>query len=210
MAHYEVNGQLITKVISLTILNEEGSVLFSRLLKPPGFPKMTQSHIHGISIGDIINAIYIDNTKEKIKMILDNKIIIGFAVINDIVALLQSGIQFKPLDVWDISRFSKFYRKTNNTLISLEKLVREIFRKKMPPYHKDKVDARATLSLFKLFEKDMLKEDIRLFKQDSETRILTHAAEIDKKILKASKPFVQKFIWNYFIEFHKTLDFMKW
>jgi len=46
--------------------------------------------------------------------------------------------------------------------------------------------------------------------EDSETRTLTRAAEIDKKILKASKPFVQKFIWNYFIEFHKTLDFMKW
>ncbi|RZL41773.1 MAG: hypothetical protein EOP00_24325 [Pedobacter sp.] len=47
----------------------------------------------------------------------------------------QSGINVDPEVIYDISLFPQFSRKLDNSIISLEKLVAEIFKMEMPPFH---------------------------------------------------------------------------
>lgn len=85
MANFmQADGNQASQVIALTILTYEGKILFSKYMKPNAQIQDPGTAIHGIRLDEIMTAIPVDKIRNCIERLLKDKVIIGFAVRNDI------------------------------------------------------------------------------------------------------------------------------
>lgn len=87
MANYYVDDTetaVTQKIISVTALNYDGKIIFSKYVKPDAKLKSAESAIHGIRLDEIMTAVPIDKIKGWIEKVFNNTIVVGFATNNDI------------------------------------------------------------------------------------------------------------------------------
>lgn len=140
----------------ISLVTEEGDCLYDSYVKPENQITDYVTNISGITFTHIKNAPHHQEVMKEIKKIINHKFVVGHTIAKDIeVCGLKDWKSWRGLI--DIAEFELFKEK-NGKLISLRNLsLKHLGKQIQDGWHSSVEDAQATINLFKIHKKAILK-----------------------------------------------------
>ena len=135
----------VSELCRVSIVDIDGNVLLDEIVKPRARVVSYRTMIHGISPRMLFRARTFDRVKAEVMKIIENKILIGHAIGNDLKALELELPEDRYKDT------QKLYRHSHGKgQISLQKLaLAELNRTIQVLHHSSIEDAQATIEIYK-------------------------------------------------------------
>ncbi|TVY65614.1 RNA exonuclease [Lachnellula suecica] len=143
-----VGGEEDRSVLArVSIVNFHGTQVYDSFVKPKEFVTDWRTHVSGVSPKHMATAREFEMVQEDVAAILEERVLVGHAVKNDLGVLLLSH---PKKDVRDTSRFSGFRKYSAGKVPSLKKLAKELLGVEIQGgEHSSIEDARAAMLLFR-------------------------------------------------------------
>ncbi|TVY31800.1 RNA exonuclease [Lachnellula occidentalis] len=143
-----VGGEEDRSVLArVSVVNFHGTQVYDSFVKPKEFVTDWRTHVSGVSPKSMVAAREFEEVQVEIAKILQDRVVIGHAVKNDLGVLMLSH---PKRDIRDTSRFSGFRKYSAGRVPSLKKLAKELLGVDIQGgEHSSIEDARATMLLFR-------------------------------------------------------------
>jgi RNA exonuclease 4 len=131
----------------VSIVNFHGTQVYDSFVRPKEFVTDWRTHVSGVSPKNMATAREFEEVQEQVAKILDDRVVVGHAVRNDLEVLM---LTHPKRDIRDTSRFSGFRKYSAGKVPSLKKLAKEILGVEIQGgEHSSVEDARAAMLLFR-------------------------------------------------------------
>jgi len=131
----------------VSIVNFHGTQVYDSFVRPKEFVTDWRTHVSGVSPKHMPTAREFEEVQEQVSKILDDRVVVGHAVRNDLEVLM---LTHPKRDIRDTSRFSGFRKYSAGKVPSLKKLAKEILGVDIQGgEHSSVEDARASMLLFR-------------------------------------------------------------
>lgn len=143
-----VGGEEERSVLArVSLVNFHGTQVYDSFVRPKEFVTDWRTHVSGVSPKNMASAREFEEVQEDVSKILEDRVVVGHAVKNDLGVLLLSH---PKKDVRDTSRFSGFRKYSAGKVPSLKKLAKELLGVEIQGgEHSSIEDARAAMLLFR-------------------------------------------------------------
>lgn len=143
-----VGGEEDRSVLArVSIVNFHGTQVYDSFVRPKEFVTDWRTHVSGVSSKDMATARSFEEVQADVAAILQERIIVGHAIKNDLEAMI---LGHPKKDIRDTSKFSGFRIYSAGKTPSLKKLAKEILGVDIQGgEHSSIEDARATMLLFR-------------------------------------------------------------
>ncbi|OBA19107.1 hypothetical protein METBIDRAFT_33705 [Metschnikowia bicuspidata var. bicuspidata NRRL YB-4993] len=137
----------------VSLVNYYGVVLLDTYVKPEQRVTNWRTWVSGVTPQHMRNAVSYKEARERVKNIIDGRVLVGHAVHNDLECL---GISVPKHLIRDTSRFPEFKKQNGGKMPSLKKLCRVYLNLEIQNgLHSSVEDAQATMAIFRLHQKAM-------------------------------------------------------
>ncbi|RFU26963.1 hypothetical protein B7463_g9369, partial [Scytalidium lignicola] len=142
-----VGGEEDRSVLArVSIVNYSGTQVYDSFVRPKEFVTDWRTHVSGISSKHMTTARSFEEVQNDVAKILNNRILIGHSVKNDLKVMML-GHPIK--DIRDTSKFSDFRKYSAGRTPSLKKLAKEVLGIDIQGgQHSSLEDARVTMRLY--------------------------------------------------------------
>jgi RNA exonuclease 4 len=143
-----VGGEEDRSVLArVSIVNFHGTQVYDSFVRPKEFVTDWRTHVSGVSPKNMATAREFEEVQEQVARVLDDRVVIGHAVRNDLEVLM---LTHPKRDIRDTSRFSGFRKYSAGKVPSLKKLAKEILGVDIQGgEHSSVEDARAGMLLYR-------------------------------------------------------------
>ncbi|TVY92020.1 RNA exonuclease [Lachnellula willkommii] len=143
-----VGGEEDRSVLArVSVVNFHGTQVYDSFVRPKEFVTDWRTHVSGVSPKSMVTAREFEEVQLDIAKILQERVVVGHAVKNDLGVLMLSH---PKRDIRDTSRFSGFRKYSAGRVPSLKKLAKELLGVDIQGgEHSSIEDARATMLLFR-------------------------------------------------------------
>ncbi|CZS88481.1 related to 3`-5` exonuclease [Rhynchosporium graminicola] len=131
----------------VSIVNFHGAQVYDSFVKPKEFVTDWRTYVSGVSPKNMTTARDFEVVQEEVAEILQDRVLIGHAIKNDLAAMM---LGHPRKDIRDTSRYSGFRKFNGGRIPSLKKLAKELLGVDIQGgEHSSIEDARATMLLFR-------------------------------------------------------------
>jgi RNA exonuclease 4 len=143
-----VGGEEDRSVLArVSIVNFHGTQVYDSFVRPKEFVTDWRTHVSGVSPKNMATAREFEEVQLDVAKILQDRVVVGHAVKNDLGVLMLSH---PKRDIRDTSRFSGFRKYSAGKVPSLKKLAKELLGVEIQGgEHSSIEDARAAMLLFR-------------------------------------------------------------
>lgn len=143
-----VGGEEDRSVLArVSIVNFHGTQVYDSFVRPREFVTDWRTHVSGVSPKNMATARTFEQAQKDVAAILNERILVGHAIKNDLEALM---LGHPKKDIRDTSRFSGFRKYSAGHTPSLKKLAKEVLGVDIQGgEHSSLEDARTTMLLFR-------------------------------------------------------------
>lgn len=142
----------------VSLVNYYGVVLLDTFVKPKERVTDWRTWVSGVTPQHMRQAITFEMAQKRVHDLLNDKILVGHAVQNDLESLLMSHPRHM---IRDTSRFSEFRKLSKGKAPGLKKLAREYFQIDIQTgAHSSVDDAQVTMALFRIRMRAIEKEQL--------------------------------------------------
>lgn len=132
----------------VSIVNYFGVIIYDTFVRPAGRVTNWRTRYSGVAPRDVRLAPLFDVVQQKVKEIIENKILVGHAINNDFKCL---GLKVSSLLIRDTSMLPEYRDLANGKPPSLKKLCKHFLQLDIQSGpHSSVEDARATMALYRL------------------------------------------------------------
>ncbi|KAI9269090.1 ribonuclease H-like domain-containing protein [Phascolomyces articulosus] len=140
----------------VSLVNFHGAIVLDTFVRPMDRVTDFRTFVSGVKPEHLKNAMPFKEAQQKVNDIIQDRILVGHAIQNDLSALMLSH---PPLLIRDTSKFKKFRELAAGRTPGLKKLVKEILEIDIQSgSHSSIEDARFTMMLYRKVKEDWEKE----------------------------------------------------
>lgn len=151
------NGEEINMLARVTIIDFDGSILLDTFVAPIHPVTDYRTRFSGVTESSLKNAPSFENVQENVQTIIKPCILVGHSLRDDFAVLNFSHEKMFTRDTAEWNFLAKKY--TDGFRPSLKKLARVVLGRDIQRHqHSSKIDATATLDLYKKFQESWEKE----------------------------------------------------